>query len=110
MIVGGGLWTAQYIWASMDYDDKKSAYENHVAEANAKYAEKVNSLYSAYNAADAKRIEAQGILNNANFAVDNATDIFNSANSKFEDVKKLYVEGSEPYQNAKKNLMLHKQV
>ena len=102
LIVGGGLWTAQYIWASKDYDDKKSAYEKHLAEANANYAEKVNDLYATYNAADVKRIEAQGILNNANFALDNATSDFNTANSKFEEVKKIYREEAEQYQNAKK--------
>lgn len=102
LIVGGGLWTAQYIWASKDYDDKKSAYENHVAEANAKYAEKVNDLYATYNAADVKRIEAQGILNSANIAVSNATSDFNTANSKFEEVKKIYREEAEQYQIAKR--------
>lgn len=102
LIVGGGLWTAQYIWASKDYDDKKSAYENHVAEANANYAEKVNDLYATYNAADVKRIEAQGILNMANVAVSNATSDFNTANSKFEEVKKIYREEAEQYQIAKR--------
>lgn len=102
LIVGGGLWTAQYIWASKDYDDKKSAYENHVAEANAKYAEKVNDLYATYNAADVKRIEAQGVLNSANIAVSNATSDFNTANSKFEEVKKIYREEAEQYQIAKR--------
>lgn len=102
LIVGGGLWTAQYIWASKDYDDKKSAYENHVAEANANYAEKVNDLYATYNAADVKRIEAQGILNSANIAVSNATSDFNTANSKFEEVKKIYREEAEQYQIAKR--------
>lgn len=102
LIVGGGLWTAQYIWASKDYDDKKSAYENHVAEANAKYAEKVNDLYATYNAADAKRIEAEGILNNANYAVDNATSEFNTAKSNFEKIEEKYKETAEEYLNAKK--------
>jgi hypothetical protein len=104
LIVGGGLWTAQYIWASKDYDDKKSAYENHVAEANAKYAEKVNDLYATYNAADAKRIEAEGILNNANYALDNATSEFNTAKSNFEKIEEKYKETAEEYLNAKKRI------
>lgn len=102
LIVGGGLWTAQYIWASKDYDDKKAAYENHVAEANANYAEKVNDLYATYNAADVKRIEAQGILNMANVAVSNATSDFNTAKSKFEKIEEKYKETAEEYLNAKK--------
>lgn len=102
LVFGGGLWTAQFIWASKDYNDKKAAYENHVAEANANYAEKVNDLYATYNAADVKRIEAQGILNMANVAVSNATSDFNTANSKFEEVKKIYREEAEQYQIAKR--------
>lgn len=90
LIVGGGLWTAQYIWASKDYDDKKSAYENHVAEANAKYAEKVNDLYATYNAADAKLIDAQSMVDGAKYALNNAQDDYNAANSAYEQAKRGY--------------------
>ena len=102
LVFGGGLWTAQFIWASKDYNDKKAAYENHVAEANANYAEKVNDLYATYNAADVKRIEAQGILNNANTALSNANKEFDDAEKNFNIIKNRFTETTEEYQNAKK--------
>ncbi len=90
LIVGGGLWTAQYVWASKDYDDKKSAYENHVAEANAKYAEKINSLNNDINVANAKLVDAQSMVDGAKYALDNAQDDYNAANSAYEQAKRGY--------------------
>lgn len=90
LIVGGGLWTAQYIWASKDYDDKKSAYENHVAEANANYAEKINSLNDNINVANAKLVDAQSMVDGAKYALNNAQDDYNNANSAYEQAKRGY--------------------
>lgn len=90
LIVGGGLWTAQYIWASKDYDDKKSAYENHVAEANANYAAKVNSLNDDINVANAKLVDAQSMVDGAKYALNNAQDDYNAANSAYEQAKRGY--------------------
>lgn len=90
LIVGGGLWTAQYIWASKDYDDKKSAYENHVAEANAKYAEKINNLNNDINVANAKLVDAQSMVDGAKYALNNAQDDYNAANSAYEQAKRGY--------------------
>lgn len=90
LIVGGGLWTAQYIWASKDYDDKKSAYENHVAEANANYAEKINSLNDNVNVANAKLVDAQSMVDGAKYALNNAQDDYNNANSAYEQAKRGY--------------------
>ncbi|MBP5705454.1 MAG: hypothetical protein J6X12_12300, partial [Paludibacteraceae bacterium] len=93
LIVGGGLWTAQYIWALKDYDDKKSAYENHVAEANANYAAKVNSLNDDINVANAKLVDAQSMVDGAKYALNNAQDDYNTANDNYEKAKKLYENG-----------------
>ncbi|MBR6597467.1 MAG: hypothetical protein IKK68_05900 [Paludibacteraceae bacterium] len=90
LIVGGGLWTAQYIWASKDYDDKKSAYENHVAEANANYAAKINSLNDNVNVANAKLVDAQSMVDGAKYALNNAQDDYNNANSAYEQAKRGY--------------------
>ena len=90
LIVGGGLWTAQYIWASKDYDDKKSAYENHVAEANANYAAKVNSLNDDINVANAKLVDAQSAVDGAKYALNNAQDDYNTANDAYEKAKRGY--------------------
>jgi len=90
LIVGGGLWTAQYIWASKDYDDKKSAYENHVAEANANYAAKINSLNDNINVANAKLVDAQSMVDGAKYALNNAQDDYNNANSAYEQAKRGY--------------------
>ncbi len=90
LIVGGGLWTAQYIWASKDYDDKKSAYENHVAEANANYAAKINSLNDNINVANAKLVDAQSTVDGAKYALNNAQDDYNNANSAYEQAKRGY--------------------
>lgn len=90
LIVGGGLWTAQYIWASKDYDDKKSAYENHVAEANANYAAKINSLNDNINVANAKLADAQSMVDGAKYALNNAQDDYNNANSAYEQAKRGY--------------------
>lgn len=90
LIVGGGLWTAQYIWASKDYDDKKSAYENHVAEANANYAAKVNRLNDDINVANAKLVDAQSMVDGAKYALNNAQDDYNAANSAYEQAKRGY--------------------
>ena len=93
LIVGGGLWTAQYIWASKDYDDKKAAYENHVAEANANYAAKINSLNDDINVANAKLVDAQSMVDGAKYALNNAQDDYNTANDNYEKAKKLYENG-----------------
>ena len=90
LIVGGGLWTAQYIWASKDYDDKKSAYENHVAEANANYVAKINSLNDNVNVANAKLVDAQSMVDGAKYALNNAQDDYNNANSAYEQAKRGY--------------------
>lgn len=90
LIVGGGLWTAQYIWASKDYDDKKAAYENHVAEANANYAAKINSLNDNINVANAKLVDAQSMVDGAKYALNNAQDDYNNANSAYEQAKRGY--------------------
>lgn len=92
LIVGGGVFTGLHIAATKDYNDKKEAYENHLKEANANYAEKVKSLYSAYNAAETKKADAQIALENANSAL-------SEANESYEDANKLF----EKYTNDKNN-------
>lgn len=86
LIVGGGVFTGLHIKATKDYNDKKTAYENHWEEANTNYAEKVNNLYKIYNTANAKLSEAQSLRDDANLALKDAEEEFNDASKHYNDL------------------------
>ena len=90
LIVAGGVSTAIHIWAANDYNDKKSAYENHVAEANANYQAKLSKLNGAILTAQTKLDEAKGAMTNAenNFTV--AKNGYDKLNSDYETLQKRY--------------------
>ncbi len=85
-MVGGGLWTAQHVWAVNDYKDKKSAYENHLAQAGADYSAKVSSLYNSYAQAEAQRVSAVD-------AHESAFTKFKTAESNFKLAEKSNNDG-----------------
>ncbi|MCQ2188529.1 MAG: hypothetical protein MJZ00_01240 [Paludibacteraceae bacterium] len=72
LIVGGGVFTALHIKANNDYNDKKAAYENHVAEAEAGYLAKIDGMYKNSNDAETKRVLAENNRNEAKTAYDKA--------------------------------------
>ncbi len=90
LIVAGGVSTAIHILAANDYNDKKSAYENHVAEANANYQAKLSNLNGAILTAQTKLDEAKGAMTNAenNFTV--AKNGYDKLNSDYETLQKRY--------------------
>lgn len=85
LIVGGGLWTAQYAWASKDYNNKKSAYEDHVASAEAGFTDKVKRLENDYNVAEVKKSEAKSVFDGLSTQFVNASNAYNEANDAYEN-------------------------
>lgn len=82
LIVGGGVFTALHVKATNDYNDKKSAYEDHIAQSNADFAAKVNGLNNAYLAADADKQMAKSAFDRAKFDYDAANVAFKQAEDK----------------------------
>lgn len=82
LIVGGGVFTALHVKATNDYNDKKSAYEDHIAQSNADFAAKVNGLNNAYLAADANKAAAKSALDRAQFDFDAAQIAYDQAVKK----------------------------
>lgn len=79
LVVGGGVFTVLHVKATNDYNDKKSAYENHLADSKAGFTEKVNGLYNAYSVADVKKTETKNLRDLAKANLDAAEIAFEQA-------------------------------
>ncbi len=88
LIVGGGLFTANYIWASNDYASKKSAYNKHVAEANNKYTAKISDLNNAVSVANTKLVNAKSVMDGAQYVFANSQSNYQEKNDYYTLLKK----------------------
>ncbi len=89
-IVGGGVFTGLYIGAVKDYNDKKSAYDKHIAEANDNYAAKVNGLNSNVSLATEN-------LKNLSDAKDNIVAKMNQAQKYYDECNNAVIKAEENY-------------
>lgn len=97
LIVGGGVFTALHVKATNDYNDKKSAYENHVVEAESSYL-------NAYNKSYSEMVTAQSIMENAKSNKEVAQSNYNESKTKFDEIDAKYKETAQEHKDALKDL------